>query len=89
MGGTVLRTLELTNKLINNPPTEKDDNFVTKAIRIYLMELRKTQKDFDITVENIDMLSAQISKYLRENTTLSHKYTNKNKIYEILKNMVE
>jgi len=53
------------------------------------MELRKTQKDFDITVENIDMLSAQISKYLRENTTLSHKYTNKNKIYEILKNMVE
>ncbi len=89
MGGIVLRTLELTNKLINNPPKEKDDNFVTKAIRIYLMELRKTQKDFDITVENIDMLSAQISKYLRENTTLSHKYTNKNKIYEILKNMVE
>lgn len=86
MGGTVLRTLELTNKLINNPPKEKDDNFVTKAIRIYLMELRKTQKDFDITVENIDMLSTQISNYfsnfLRDNTT-------KNRIYEILKNMVE
>ena len=49
MGGTVLRTLELTNKLIDNPSTEKDDNFVTKAIRIYLMELRKTKKDMDVT----------------------------------------
>lgn len=89
MGGTVLRTLELTNKLINNPSTEKDDNFVTKAIRIYLMELRKTKKDMDVTSDNIDILSTQISNYLRDNTTLPEKYTGKNRIYEILKNMVE
>jgi antitoxin component HigA of HigAB toxin-antitoxin module len=89
MGGTVLRTLELTNKLIDNPPTEKDDNFVTKAIRIYLMELRKTKKDMDVTSDNIDILSTQISNYLRDNTTLPEKYTGKNRIYEILKNMVE
>jgi len=53
------------------------------------MELRKTKKDMDVTSDNIDILSTQISNYLRDNTTLPEKYTGKNRIYEILKNMVE
>jgi hypothetical protein len=73
MGECVLRTLDLTNKLISNQTEiaeNPEDSFRIKAIRIYLMELRKTNKDLDITPENIDNLSEKISSYLKTHTTL-------------------
>lgn len=92
MGECVLRTLDLTNKLINNQDeiiSDSNDGFRLKAIRLYLMELRKTNTDLEINKDNISTLSEKISSYLREHTTLQDKYINKSEIYKILKKAVE